>query len=115
MTERRVVLAEDDTDVRGLIVRTLDEEFVVETFADGRACWERLQSGPRPDVLLLDVSLPHVNGLELYERVSEDDQLSAVTMLFLTGQKKAKVPDDAGYVAKPFSPSELLERVRQAE
>ena len=114
MAERRVVLAEDDADVRGLIVQTLDEEFAVEAFADGRACWERLRSGPRPDILLLDVSLPHVNGLELYKRVSEDDHLSAVTVLFLTGQEEAEVPDDAGYVAKPFSPSKLLERVRQA-
>ncbi|PSQ42194.1 response regulator [Halobacteriales archaeon QS_9_68_42] len=114
MTERQVVLAEDDADVRGLVVRTLDEEFAVESFADGRACWERLQSGPRPDVLLLDVSLPHVDGLELYERVRENDRLSTATVLFLTGQEEAEVPDGAGYVAKPFSPSELLERVRQA-
>ena len=115
MTERRVVLAEDDADVRGLIVQILDEEFVVEAFADGRACWERLRSGPRPDVLLLDVSLPHVDGLELYERVRENDRLSTTAVLFLTGQEEAEIPDDAGYVAKPFSPSELLERVGQAE
>ena len=115
MTERRVVLAEDDADVRGLIVQILDEEFVVEAFADGRACWERLRSEPRPDVLLLDVSLPHVDGLELYERVRENDRLSTTAVLFLTGQEEAEVPDDAGYVAKPFSPSELLERVGQAE
>ena len=114
MTERRVVLAEDDADVRGLVVQTLDEEFAVEAFADGRACWERLRSGPRPDVLLLDVSLPRIDGLELYERLREDDRLSATTVLFLTGQEEAEVPEDAGYVAKPFSPSELLERVGQA-
>ena len=114
MAERRVVLAEDDADIRGLIVQTLNEEFVVEAFADGQGCWERLRSGPRPDVLLPDVSLPHVGGLELYERVSEDDQLSAVTAPFLTGQEEAEVPDGAGYVAEPFSPIELLERVGQA-
>ena len=109
------MLAEDDADVRGLIVQILNEEFVVEAFADGRACWERLRSEPRPDVLLLDVSLPHVDGLELYERVRENDRLSTTAVLFLTGQEQADVPDDAGYVAKPFSPSELLERVGQAE
>jgi len=115
MSERRVVLAEDDADVRGLVVTVLGEEFTVEEFGDGRTCWERLQSEPHPDVLLLDVSLPRMDGLELYERVREDDRFSAMSVLFLTGQGEADVPEDAGYVHKPFSPSELLERLSELE
>ncbi|WP_254839094.1 response regulator transcription factor [Natronomonas marina] len=113
---RRVVLAEDDEDIRTLVTRTLDGEFEVEAFESGTACWERLESGPPPDVLLLDVMLPGTDGLDLYDRVQADDRLSTVSVVFLTGRDEsdlvAAVGEEVDYVAKPFSPSELRERLR---
>lgn len=114
--KRRVVLAEDDEDVRTLVTRSLGDEFDVEGFGNGTACWERLASGDPPDVLLLDVTLPGMEGPELYERVRETDRLSEVSVLFLTGRDEsdltAAVGEEVDYVAKPFSPSELRERLR---
>lgn len=113
---RRVVLAEDDRDIRALVTRTLEDGFEVEGFESGTACWERLQADPTPDVLLLDVTLPGIDGVELYERVRATDRLAGVSVVFLTGRDEADLPsavgEDAGYVAKPFSPADLRERLR---
>lgn len=112
----QVVLAEDDGDVRRLVDRTLEGEFEVEGFDDGSACWKRLQSGPVPDVLLLDVTLPGMDGLELYDHVRGTDRLAGVTVIFLTGRSKAdlaaEIGEDVEFISKPFSPSDLRKRLR---
>ena len=56
-----------------------------------------------------------MDGLELYERVREDDRFSAMSVLFLTGQGEADIPENVGYVHKPFKRSELLERLSGLE
>lgn len=112
----RVVLAEDDRDIRTLVTRTLADEFELATFENGRACWEHLQESAPPDVLLLDVSLPGMDGLELYDRVGASDRLAGVTVVFLTGRNEAdvvsEVGEDVSYIAKPFSPSDFRERIQ---
>ena len=116
---RRVVLAEDDADIRPLVTRTLEGEFDVEGFGNGRTCWEHLESAGPPDVLLLDVMLPGMDGTELYERVRDDDRFSAVSVLFLTDREESDlasaVGEEVDYIAKPFSPSALRERLRGLE
>ncbi len=113
---RRVMLAEDDRDIRRLVARTLEDEVEVEGFESGATCWERLQVDPPPDVLLLDVTLPGMDGVEVYERVRETDRLEDVTVIFMTGRDQADIVEAVGdgvdYVAKPFSPGELRERLR---
>lgn len=115
----RVVLAEDDGDVRRLVDRTLEGEFGVEGFDDGSTCWQRLQADPVPDVLLLDVTMPGMDGVELYERVRDDDRLAGVSVFFLTGRSEtdvaAEVDADVEIVSKPFSPSDLRDRLRRLE
>ena len=112
---RRVVLAEDDADIRTLVTRSLEGEFEVEGFENGRDCWDHLESAEPPDVLLLDVMLPGMDGTELFERVRADDRLSAVSVLFLTGREESDllsaVGEEVDHVAKPFSPSDLRERL----
>lgn len=113
---RRVMLAEDDGDIRRLVARTLEGEFEVEGYESGAACWERLQEDPRPDVLLLDVTLPGMDGVEVYERVQATDRLADVTVIFMTGRDQSDLVEavgaDVDYIAKPFSPGELRERLR---
>jgi DNA-binding response OmpR family regulator len=73
----------------------------------------------RPDVAVLDVGMPGLDGLEVLERIRADDVLSGMRVLLLTA--KAQESDvrrgyDAGadaYVRKPFSPAELSARVRE--
>jgi DNA-binding response OmpR family regulator len=60
--------------------------------------------------------LPGIDGVELYERVRESDRLGDVTVIFMTGPEEGDlikmVGDDVESMAKPFSPSDLRERLR---
>lgn len=116
----KVLMIEDEEDI-ALIVRFLLERqgFVVEHVADGRAGLERIESGPAPDLVLMDYMLPFRDGMELVERLRAQAGWSSVPVLMLTA--KARETDivralEIGaddYVTKPFQPEELLARIRR--
>lgn len=114
MTERILVI-EDDSRIADLLRRGLIYEgYVVEVAADGESGLSAARDRP-PDMVLLDLMLPGVDGLTVCRRLRA---ASAVPILILTA--KEAVPDrvaglDAGaddYLVKPFSFDELLARVR---
>jgi DNA-binding response OmpR family regulator len=111
-----ILLAEDDEGIRAPLVRALTREgHEVEAFADGREALAAALAGEQ-DLLVLDVGLPGVDGLELCRRVRE--LRPAVPIVFLTaqtGEMDAVSGLDAGaddYITKPFRLAELLARVR---
>jgi two-component system OmpR family response regulator len=115
--EAHVLVVEDDGEMRNLVARLLREAgFRVSAARDGREMWELLE-GPAaaPDILLLDVMLPGASGLDLLRRLRERSRMP-VMMLTARGEEMDRVlglelgADD--YVAKPFSPRELVARVR---
>jgi DNA-binding response OmpR family regulator len=112
----RVLIAEDDEGIRLPLVRALEREgYSVNAVADGldaaRAALEETH-----DLLVLDIGLPRLDGLEVCRRVRETR--SDVAVIFLTaqtGELDAVTGLDAGgddYVTKPFRLAELLARVR---
>ena len=119
MGDQIVVVAEDDPGLRELLTHTLETEgYTVEAFGAGDDCWERLETDNRPDLLLLDVMMPGLDGAAVLERVRADDRLADLTVVFISGRARdsdivtdSAAPDD--YVTKPFSPSELRTRISQ--
>jgi two-component system phosphate regulon response regulator PhoB len=115
---RRLLLIEDD-DVCALVVRELfeGEGFSVKSASDGATGLAQIKKSP-PDVLVLDLSLPGMPGLEVCREVRRDRTLNRLPILMLTARgETADVvlglevgADD--YVAKPFKPPELLARVK---
>jgi len=112
-----VLVVEDDDEVRGVLVRELGSRgYRVQEAADGRGALQRWEAS-RPDVVLLDLGLPDMDGLEVIRRLRE---WTAVPVIVLSarGQERDKVSAlDAGaddYVSKPFSAGELLARIRVA-
>jgi len=110
-----VLIVEDDPTVADVVGRYLEREgYAVETLADGAAAFERARAEP-PDLILLDVMLPGMDGLELCRRLRTTSQVPII-MLTARGQEADRVigldlgADD--YVTKPFSPRELTARVR---
>lgn len=111
----RVLVVDDDVNVSEVVARYLTHEgFEVETVGDGRVAIERALADP-PDLVVLDLMLPGIDGLEVCRRLRA---LAPVPVIMLTarGEESDRViglelgADD--YVAKPFSPKELVARVR---
>jgi DNA-binding response OmpR family regulator len=112
---KRVLVVEDDPTVAEVVTRYLEREgYDVAAVADGRAAVERCQRDA-PDLLVLDVMLPGLDGLEVCRRVRSLAPV-AVVMLTARGDEDDLVAglefgaDD--YLTKPFSPRELMARVK---
>jgi two-component system response regulator MprA len=112
----RVLCAEDDTSVRTSLERALTlEGYTVTTAVDGADALEKLVTD-NPDVVVLDVMMPLVDGLTVCRRLRQKGDRTPVLMLTARHEVGDRVAGlDAGaddYLAKPFSLDELLARLR---
>jgi two-component system response regulator MprA len=112
-----IMVVDDEAAVRDALRRALRlEGYDVELAADGTEALRRLEGGPQPDALLLDVLMPGVDGLEVCRRLRRSGSRLPVLMLTARAEVSDRVSGlDAGaddYLAKPFVLQELLARVR---
>jgi signal transduction histidine kinase/DNA-binding response OmpR family regulator len=114
---RRVLLADDNADLRDYIGRLLaDHGYQVQTAPDGEAALAAVRAA-RPDILLTDVMMPKLDGFGLLAAIREDPELRDLPIVMLS----ARAGDDAkveglqagadDYLTKPFSARELLARI----
>lgn len=115
---QRIILADDNTDLRDYVRRLLTGQgYVVEAFADGEAALQAARRR-RPDLVLSDIMMPHLDGLGLLAQLRQDDSLRDLPVILLSARagEEARVEGlDAGaddYVNKPFSARELLARIK---
>ncbi|KQX76335.1 response regulator transcription factor [Aeromicrobium sp. Root472D3] len=111
-----VLLVEDDDQIAAPLIRTLErEDYVVERVAAGLPAVDRVQAGG-VDLVLLDLGLPDVDGLEVCRRIRANGYLGGVLILTARGGELDRVVGlDVGaddYLAKPFGLAELLARTR---
>ena len=115
---RRVLVVEDDPNVRGLLETLLASEgYEVSTASDGLAGLVKLSS-TRPDLMLLDLMMPDLGGVRVLEELRADPQLSAVPVIVVTGKVDAvaglrDVLGADNVFVKPFGVAELLARVAE--
>jgi DNA-binding response OmpR family regulator len=114
----RVLVVEDDTDIADLIRRYLQKGgFDVEVRSSGREALNAI-AAQAPDLLVLDVMLPHVSGLDICRAVRANETTRSIPIIIVTarGDESERIAGlDLGaddYLAKPFSPGELVARVR---
>jgi two-component system response regulator MprA len=113
----RVLVVDDEPAVRSALERALRlEAYDVELAADGREALDRLADGTPPDAVVLDVAMPHVDGLEVCRRLRDVGDRTPVLMLTARDAIDDRVAGlDAGaddYLVKPFSLKELKARLR---
>jgi DNA-binding response OmpR family regulator len=113
-----VLVADDDEDILELIVFRLERSgYTVLQARDGAEALE-LARRSRPDLAVLDVMMPKLDGFDLTRRLREDESTSKMPIILLTARtQEADVERgfDAGaddYLRKPFSPQELRSRVQ---
>ena len=116
-TDVTVLVIEDHEDVRNFLVQKLQPYFQVSTAADG-ATGLRLAGDNIPDVIVCDVNLPELSGLEVAATLKRDWRTSHIPLVLLTAQD-APEQQIAGvqagadlYLTKPFNPTFLLESLR---
>jgi two-component system KDP operon response regulator KdpE len=114
-SRRTVLIADDDPRLRNLLTWTLEQgHFNVVEAADGLSALE-LARRVEPDLYLLDVGMPGLNGIELCRRLRADNVIAPILILTGFGSEEDKVAGlEAGaddYQTKPFASKELLARV----
>jgi len=117
MERIRILLVDDDCQNSELLKKFLEVEgYEMEYAENGRAGWEMYASS-RPDLVLLDINMPLMNGFELARRIREQDR--DVLIFFLTDRTekadRLKGFDLKGndYIPKPFYPEELIAKIRE--
>jgi DNA-binding response OmpR family regulator len=115
VASERVLVVDDEAIVRDVLTRYLEKEgFRVDAAADGEAALD-IAARDRPDIVILDLMLPKLDGLEVFRRIRDGGDLPVV-MLTAKGDEVDRVvglelgADD--YMSKPFSPREVVARIR---
>jgi DNA-binding response OmpR family regulator len=116
---KRVMIVEDDADVRGLLRRYLEHQaYACDPAASAAQCLRLLTEAPPPDLILLDHELPDMDGKALTSMIRARAEVAGVPILLITGRKLE--PEGAAALAagvdaclyKPFSPRVLLAKVQ---
>src|SRR6185369_8270665 len=113
----RILLADDNADMREYVQRLLARHYQVRAVSDGEAALASIRSDP-PDLVLTDVMMPGLDGFGLLQRVRADERTRSIPFIMLSaraGEEALVEGLDAGaddYLTKPFSARELLARVR---
>jgi len=115
-----VLVVEDDVHIAHVLSFMLERQgYRVIHMADGRAAVQHIVASPAPDLVLLDVMLPYVDGFEIIRLIRAQAGWDAVPVLMLTAKNAERDTVralDAGasdFIIKPFQPQELLARLRR--
>ncbi|MEX0272435.1 ATP-binding protein [Leptolyngbyaceae cyanobacterium UHCC 1019] len=113
----QILLADDNADMRDYVKGLLAPHYQVTTVADGAAALAIAREQPPPDLILSDVMMPNLNGLELVQQLRADPLTKEVPVILLSARagEESRVEGLAvganDYLVKPFSARELLARV----
>ena len=110
----RLLIVDDDRDLAGMLLEILElEGYAVDIATDGEAALQQVHAAP-PDLLILDVMLPGIDGFEVLKRLRKNFDLPVI-MLTARGDESERIhglvsgADD--YIPKPFNPIELAARI----
>jgi DNA-binding response OmpR family regulator len=118
---KKILLIDDDVKILKLVeIRLKAYGFEVVSAASGTQGLEKAKS-EGPDVILLDIMMPDMDGYEVMEKLKKDEDTKAIPVIMLTAKREI---DDivksmsgygaVGYISKPFSAPELLKKINNA-
>jgi CheY-like chemotaxis protein len=116
-TPRSILLVEDDTGIRDSIAECLESEgYDVAPVANGKEALRWLRSAAPPDLIVVDLVMPVMNGAELIDELRGDVTLRDIPVVLMTGAAATAAmpfPRANGYLSKPFDLGALLDTVER--
>jgi len=112
-----VLLVDDEVAMVWLLTNYLSDFFEVVTKTDGQEALQWLQAGNSPDVIVLDINMPNLNGYDLLAKVRATTAWKDVPVIMLSAMEKTSEKIKSfqlganDYVVKPFNPAELKARL----
>jgi CheY-like chemotaxis protein len=114
-SDKRILVVEDDLITCGAVKMVLEwEGYRVDCAANGRDALNHLrQSEEKPDLILLDVMMPILDGHQFREEQKRDPAINSIPVVVVSAADIASSLDAAGHIHKPFQPEELLEAIHR--
>ena len=116
--KKKILIVEDDLDIRIMMEYILREDYDLVLCEDGRSGIDKAVE-ERPDLILLDIYMPGISGLEVCKAVRDNSEISSTPVILITaGALKEEVSEGYAigaddYIFKPFEPEELIERIEK--
>lgn len=120
-TKKTIMIVEDDTFVMDIYETKITKDGMnVISASNGAEAIKKLEAGAKPDLILLDILMPYMNGLELLKKIKEDEKLKDIPVVLLTNlSQKEEIQEGLGLGAKDylikshFTPSEVMEKINK--
>ncbi len=120
-TKKTIMIVEDDTFVMDIYQTKITKEGIgVISASNGMEAIKKLEAGAKPDLILLDILMPYMGGLELLKKIKEDENLKKIPVVLLTNlSQKEEIEEGLDLGAKDylikshFTPSEVMEKINQ--
>ena len=116
---KKIMVVDDDPDILLTILTFLEKEGYGITCANnGKECLEILEKGEKPDLILLDIMMPDMNGWDVFYKIKGKSGCGQTPIVFLTA-KSDRYSQGFGkfsaddYIAKPFEINELKEKIKK--
>jgi CheY-like chemotaxis protein len=113
-SDKRILVVEDDPITSGAVKMVLEwEGYHVDCAVNGQEALNHLrQSEEKPDLILLDVMMPILNGYQFREEQKRDPSIDSIPVIVVSAVDSASSLDASGHIYKPFHPEELLDAIR---
>lgn len=122
MNLKKIMVVDDDQNILHTLKQTLedmDADYKVTCASSGMQCFELLENNEIPDLILLDIIMPKMNGWEVFRNLQENPLWKNIPMIFLTARTD-EIAEKAGsflasdYIKKPFDIEDLKKRIDKA-
>ena len=118
MTRKKILIADDNQNIRDALTYLLEDEgYDLLLAKDGAETLKKVRD-LHPDILFLDIMMPEINGYDVCRSIKTDPELKDTYVIMLTAkgqiaeQERGKDVGANEYIVKPFSPMELLAKVK---
>ena len=117
--KRKILLVDDNLDLAYIVkngLEKIDNNFEIISANSGKECFRLLNEGIVPDLILLDIMMPEMNGWDVFARLKEKTIWRDIPIVFLTAKTDSyskgfgKIPSE-DYIEKPFEMNELKQRI----